>query len=123
MLDTREYIIFVLGYDELIRSKFKEHNQQECDLAYNICEKIADDFIGSIYNLSDYRGNASMYDQLCKFLEDVKIDRYFPKKETAVKLHIYFKGEVGFDEAYNRIHSMLDEDTDFQMYEAEVREV
>ena len=119
MLDTREYIIFVLGYDELIRSKFKEHNQQECDLAYNICEKIADDFMESAYNDSC----GSVYDNLVEFINDLDVDSCFTKYETAVKLHIYFKGQLKFDEAYNRLYEIFGTETPFQMYEAEIQEV
>ena len=49
------YNVFVLGYDLL----HKILNGIECDVAYNICESIYEDFVSSDYNdlsRSEYEG-------------------------------------------------------------------
>ena len=83
LTDTKEYITFVLGYDELIREKFEKYRVQECDIAYQICDDIATEFFGSIYNTKDNMGDISMYDELRHFLENTNTDRYFERYTQA----------------------------------------
>ena len=42
--------------------------------------------------------------------------------ETAVKLHIYFDGELTEDEVYEKLNKMLG-NSSFQIYETEKREI
>ena len=42
--------------------------------------------------------------------------------ETAVKLHIYFQGELSEDEVYERLEKTLGSEVSFQVYEVRTEE-
>ena len=67
--EIKNYIIFVLGYD-FLHDKFIDSNDSECDIVYNECEKIADDFIKSEF-YSDY--SKGVYDALVSYLKAKQI--------------------------------------------------
>lgn len=64
-MQDRNYIIFILGYD-LLNKQLKESDQPECDLAFKQCGELADEFIGSEYNV----GTRSLYECLEDFISD-----------------------------------------------------
>lgn len=66
--EEKTYIIFVLGYD-LLNTEISNSKEQECDLAFEKCNKIAEDFLGSEYN----NENRNLYDCLKDYL---KSERY-----------------------------------------------
>lgn len=63
MQENKNYIIFVLGYD-LLQNYFSNFIEPECDLVYERCSKIADDFLESKYNSDD----KSLYDCIADYV-------------------------------------------------------
>jgi hypothetical protein len=62
---VKSYIIFILGYD-LLNEDLRESEESECDLAFEKCEKLADEFLNSRFNLS----TKSLYECIKDFLEE-----------------------------------------------------
>lgn len=59
------YIIFILGYD-LLHDMFACSENNECDLVFDDCKKIAKDFVES----EEYKNNSrSMYEMLVEYLK------------------------------------------------------
>lgn len=67
----KEYIMFVLGYD-LLNEELSNTSDPECDMAYEKCKNIAEDFLNSKYNDS----NKSLYDCLVDYIEDEKYIKF-----------------------------------------------
>lgn len=62
------YIIFILGYD-LLQERFKILESNECDVVYEICINIADEFIKS----EEYQMmNISLYEALVQWIDSHK---------------------------------------------------
>lgn len=70
-MDNKNYFIFVLGYD-LLHDRL---NGEACDISYDICENIYDDFRKSTY----YDLNISEYDALQLYVKECV---RMPKNET-----------------------------------------
>lgn len=108
MLDSKEYITFVLGYDELIRVRFNEVESMPCDRAYEICNNIAKDFMQSDY-YNDF--NISMYDALRSYLNETDIDSYFfcnVRKGSKIIIDYNTCGDTDLTEwCYDHAHTML----------------
>lgn len=76
MQNEKEYIIFILGYD-LLNEELSNNSDPECDIAYDKCNKIADDFINSEYN-NEFKG---MYDCLVDYVESERYLKFiYPDK-------------------------------------------
>ncbi len=63
MKEDKEYIRFILWYD-LLKNHFLNSTELECDLVYEKCSKIADDFMVSEYNSN----NKSLYDCVADYV-------------------------------------------------------
>ena len=63
MKEDKEYIRFILWYD-LLKNHFLNSTELECDLVYEKCSKIADDFLVSEYNSN----NKSLYDCVADYV-------------------------------------------------------
>jgi hypothetical protein len=59
-----EYYVFVLGYD-LLQELLME-SETPCDVAYDLCEEIYNDFLKSGYNVDTKSG----YDCLHNYISD-----------------------------------------------------
>lgn len=68
MDDEKAYIIFVLGYD-LLHNKLFYSKDPECDITFEKCTKIAEDFLNSEFNVN----MQSLYDCLVEY---IKFKRY-----------------------------------------------
>lgn len=64
MKENKDYIIFILGYD-LLQDYFLDSKETECDLIYEKCSKIADDFLSSEYNSN----NKNLYDCIADYIK------------------------------------------------------
>lgn len=64
MKENKNYIIFVLAYD-LLQNHFSNSIEPECDLVYEKCSKIADDFLVSKYSSN----NKSLYDCVADYVK------------------------------------------------------
>lgn len=80
MQENRNYIIFILGYD-LLQKYFSDSIEPECDLVYEKCSKIADDFLLSKYNSN----NKSLYDCITDY---VRSERYVNFLNSLEEKHI-----------------------------------
>lgn len=80
MQENKNYVIFILGYD-LLQNHFSNSIESECDLVYEKCSKIADDFLVSKYN-SD---NKSLYDCIVDY---VRSERYINFINSLEEKHI-----------------------------------
>lgn len=63
----KEYITFILGYD-LLHNTIEKLKYNECDIIYQKCKIIANDFYESDYNVS----TMGMYECLVNYIEDNK---------------------------------------------------
>ena len=66
-IDEKNYTIFVLGYD-FLNNEIANSKEPECDLAYEKCSKIADDFLHSSFNDE----NKGLYDCIKDYLDNGK---------------------------------------------------
>jgi hypothetical protein len=77
----RNYGIFVLGYDNLIRGRFRKNDIIECDDVYEKCGEMFDEF-----ETSDYNDNGSSgYECLEKFANETK---FWWEEDDDVKSYI-----------------------------------
>ncbi len=65
MENEKNYIIFVLGFD-LLNEELSNHEDSECDIAYEKCKKIAEDFLESEFNVN----TKSLYDCLADYVDN-----------------------------------------------------
>lgn len=77
MEDCKKYAIFVLGYD-LLNKKLLNSPYPECDLAYEKCEQIAEDFLKSDYNVN----TMSLYDALVIYIDEKNHLKFFENEES-----------------------------------------
>lgn len=68
MDEDRAYIIFVLGYD-LLHDKIYYSKEPECDISFDNCKNIAEDFLKSEFNVN----TQGLYDCLVDY---IKSDRH-----------------------------------------------
>ena len=61
--NNRSYMLFVLGYD-LLQSRLTEYEDCNCDWAYDICEKIYNEFLKS----EEYNKSQSEYECLQEWI-------------------------------------------------------
>lgn len=80
MQENKDYIMFVLGYD-LLQNHFSNSIESECDLVYEKCSKIADDFLSSEYNSN----NKGLYDCITDY---IKSKRYINFLNSLEENHI-----------------------------------
>lgn len=66
--NQREYIIFILGYD-LLQNLFSFSCKPEADFVYKKCNKLADMFLESRYNVD----TKPLYDCLENFADTIRI--------------------------------------------------
>lgn len=64
MEEEKAYIMFVLAYD-LLQEEFKNCSEPECDLAFEKCNKMAEDFLKSKFNTN----TKGLYDCLVDYVE------------------------------------------------------
>lgn len=76
MEDERNYIIFVLGYD-FLNEELSGNPYPECDIAYEKCQKIADDFLNSKYN----NKTKSLYDCLVDYIDSKNYIKFIYDEE------------------------------------------
>lgn len=79
--DEKLYTIFVLGYD-LLNKEISNSKEPESDLAFEKCNKIADDFLGSEYN----NENKSLYDCLKDYLKSERYEELNNKNDEYLEV-------------------------------------
>lgn len=74
--DNDEYMVFVLGYD-LLQKLLWEKLNLPCDIAFEVCERVYDDFVKSEEN----QQSKSEYECLQDWVQnnEGKIKGYIPK--------------------------------------------
>lgn len=78
--EEKNYIIFVLGYD-LLNEELMGVPYPECDLAYERCRSIAEDFLNSEYNVN----TKSLYDCLVDYVEDKKYIKFIYEEDEILE--------------------------------------
>lgn len=76
MQSDRDYIIFVLGYD-LLNREFSNSSNPECDIVYDKCKQIAEDFLKSDYNLT----TENLYEALVVYIDEKNHLKFFNNEE------------------------------------------
>lgn len=65
MNEEKAYAVMILAYD-LLQNELKNSFESECDLVFEKCKKIADDFLESNYNVN----RRGLYDCLVEYVTD-----------------------------------------------------
>lgn len=78
--EEKNYIVFVLGYD-LLNEELMTVPYPECDVAYEKCKNIAEDFLNSKYNVN----HKSLYDCLVDYVEDKKYIKFIYEEDSMEK--------------------------------------
>ena len=65
---TKNYYIFVLGYDLL----HDILNGLECDVSYDICTEVYEDFVDSPYNNIHYSEYTCLYEYVEAHMNEIK---------------------------------------------------
>ena len=86
--NEQAYFSFVLGYD-LLKDMIKKYDTLECDVNYDFCNKIAEQFLNS----NEYKDNThSAYEMLKKWLESNK-----------EKIEDNYKEHIGFSDTFDNL--------------------
>ena len=64
MEEEKAYIMFVLAYD-LLQEEFKNSSEPECDLVFEKCNNMAEDFLKSEFNTN----TKGLYDCLADYVQ------------------------------------------------------
>ncbi len=78
--EDMNYVVFVLGYD-LLNEELSSVPYPECDLAYDRCKNIAEDFLNSEYNVN----TKSLYDCLNDYIEDRKYEKFIYEDDESLE--------------------------------------
>ena len=73
----KAYIIFVLGYD-LLQDKLKNSSKPECDLSFETCNDIAEDFMKSEFETN----TKGLYDCLIDYLKSDRHIKFMSEEEN-----------------------------------------
>lgn len=77
MNNERAYIIFVLGYD-LLNKEFSNSSNPECDIVYDKCKQIAEDFLKSDYNFT----TENLYEALVAYVDEKNHLKFLENEES-----------------------------------------
>ena len=77
MESDKDYIIFVLGYD-LLNKEFSNSSDPECDIVYDKCKQIAEDFLKSDYNLT----TEGLYEALVVYIDEKNHLKFLENEES-----------------------------------------
>ena len=103
MQEDRNYIVFILGYD-LLQNQFLNSKEPECDLVYDKCTKIADDFLKSKYNVN----SKSLYDCVVDYIDSERFITF--KKLLEIKtLEGWEKSKINTFDEYCKPGDIVDQ--------------
>lgn len=77
MDDYKAYIIFVLGYD-LLQDKLKSSSKPECDISFEVCSDIAEDFMKSEFETN----KKGLYDCLIDYVKSERYIKFLCEEEN-----------------------------------------
>ena len=78
--EEKSYIIMVFAYD-LLQEEFKNSSKPECDLVFEKCKNMAEDFLKSEYNIN----TKGLYDCLMDYVVDERYIKFMEDEEECHK--------------------------------------
>lgn len=102
----KDYIMFVLGYD-LLNKEFSNSSNPECDIVYDKCRKIAEDFLKYDY----INTTESLYEALVVYVDEKKHLKFLEdrKKLRNIEVKTNFNGwkKVSYEQAKDCIKNWI----------------
>ena len=105
MQGDKDYIVFILGYD-LLQKQFLNSKEPECDLVYDKCNKIADDFLISEYN----RNTKSLYGCIVDYINSERYNIFKKSLEEIKTLKGWNNSKFNTFEKYCKPGDIVDKD-------------